>query len=153
MIKIGAKITLLLLFNCLTTTTIFNSTPNYILQYKPLADSLSVQYKIPSKVILAIAILESDYGRSKVALRLNNHFGITAKKNSKHKSKFEYYASVKESYIAFCKRTVRCQFYAKCALQSNYKVWINHISKTGYSTQPKKWRAMVLKTILINHLE
>ena len=53
----------------------------YVTKYKPLCDSLSVQYGIPSHVILGIAIEESGYGTSKVCRLLNNHFGIVGKNN------------------------------------------------------------------------
>ena len=48
----------------------------YIKQFKPLADSLSEEYKIPTAVILGVAIIESGAGTSRNSKLLHNHFGI-----------------------------------------------------------------------------
>ena len=53
----------------------------YIKQYKPIADSLSAIYGIPSSVMLGIAIIESGAGKSRNCKLLNNHFGIKEKNN------------------------------------------------------------------------
>lgn len=142
------------LFYLLSLATAFSATsPDYIAQYKPIADALSEKYNIPSAVILAVAILESDSGRSRVVLNLRNHFGIMGKSNRKWRSRFKQYNSVEESFIDFCERITKFDFYLKLDCETDYKIWIDKISKTGYSSQPKKWKAKVLKTILINDLK
>ena len=62
----------LILFSSLTTI----GQAKYASTYKSLADSLSKIYKIPSALILGIAIVESGAGSAKNAKLLNNHFGI-----------------------------------------------------------------------------
>src|SRR6185295_9502412 len=44
----------------------------YIKQFKPLADSLSEEYKIPTAVILGVAIIESGAGTSRNSKMLHN---------------------------------------------------------------------------------
>src|SRR5688572_4035402 len=51
----------------------------YIKKFKPLADSLSEEYKIPTAVILGVAIIESGAGTSRNSKLLHNHFGIIGK--------------------------------------------------------------------------
>jgi len=48
----------------------------YIARFKPVADSLSCIYGVPSAIILAQACLESGFGNSKAARERNNHLGI-----------------------------------------------------------------------------
>jgi len=48
----------------------------YILRYIPLAMSEEAKYGIPWQITIAQAVLEGDSGRSDLAIRANNHFGI-----------------------------------------------------------------------------
>ena len=49
---------------------------DYIEKYKDIAVEQMRTYKIPASITLAQGILESGAGRSALALRSNNHFGI-----------------------------------------------------------------------------
>lgn len=127
---------------------------SYIKKYKPLADSLSVEYKIPSKLILAIAIVESSSGQSRNCKLLNNHFGIVGKNNvlKTHgiKTRYKQYANSIESFIDFARMISRKKYYEKMKGNPNSSDWIDEISKHGYSEKPDIWRKKIKETIKKN---
>jgi hypothetical protein len=143
---------ILLLFNL----SLCFSQSQYIKKYTPLADSLSIEYKIPSKVILAIAIVESSSGQSRNCKLLNNHFGIVGKNNllKTHsiKTRYKKYANSKESFIDFAMMISRKKYYKKLIGNPNSSVWIDEISKHGYSEKPIIWRKKIKETIKNNKL-
>jgi len=49
---------------------------DYINRYKDLAVSEMNRSGIPASITLAQGMIESDYGRSRLAREANNHFGI-----------------------------------------------------------------------------
>ena len=49
---------------------------NYIAQYGSMAVDQMKKYGIPASITLAQGLLESDAGRSTLAVKCNNHFGI-----------------------------------------------------------------------------
>ena len=49
---------------------------DYFDTYKDVAIDQMYQYKIPASITLAQGALESGAGRSELALKANNHFGI-----------------------------------------------------------------------------
>ena len=53
--------------------TLYNK---YIKEYAPLAIEQMDKYKIPASITLAQGLLESGAGRSVLARKSNNHFGI-----------------------------------------------------------------------------
>lgn len=123
----------------------------YIAQYKDLVKSLSDEFGIPTSIITAISIVESGAGQSRNTKLLNNHFGITGKNNLRKtkgiKSKFKQYDSPEESFREFCKMLTRKKYYAKLKGNNDYKLWVNAMSKAGYSTQPEVWKKMITGAI------
>lgn len=123
----------------------------YVKQYKPIADSLSVIYGVPSSVMLGVAIIESGAGKSRNCKLLHNHFGIKGKNNlvKTHniKSSYKYYADGRSSYVAFCKLMTRKKFYPKLKGNKNHKLWLDAISKAGYSTVPDEWKKNISAAI------
>lgn len=91
---------------------------SYIEQNKMMAMELSVKYGIPSSIILAIAYVETGGGNSKNSKALNNHFGIVGK-NTVNNSRYKSFASVNESYEAFCELITRKKYYGQ--LKGNEK--------------------------------
>jgi len=128
----------------------------YVKKYKPLADSLSAVYEVPSSVILGVAIVESGSGNSRNAKLLNNHFGIVGKNNllkTKHiKSRYKQYSSIAGSYEDFCKLLSRRKFYSTLKGNQDYRLWVDAISKTGYSEVPAEWKKRISATIRKNKL-
>lgn len=123
----------------------------YVAKYKPLCDSLSVQYGIPSVVILGIAIEESGYGTSKVCRLLNNHFGIVGKNNLRQthhiKSRYKYYPSDTASFIHFCQYVTARKYYQKIKGSTNIRKWLFTIGRSGYCKNPKRWTAVIMKML------
>jgi flagellum-specific peptidoglycan hydrolase FlgJ len=62
---------------------------NYIERYKDIAMREMQEYKIPASITLAQGLLESGNGKSELARKSNNHFGI--KCHSSWKGKRTYY--------------------------------------------------------------
>ena len=126
-------------------------TKKYIKKYRPVADSLGKVYGIPSAVILGVAIVESSTGSGQTSTLLNNHFGIvgknTLKKTHKIKTRYKYYSTVTASYIDFCKLVSKRKFYSKLKKNLNYTLWVDAISKSGYSEVPSIWKERVLSVI------
>lgn len=123
----------------------------YIKQYKPIADSLSSIYGIPSAVMLGVAIIESGAGKSRNCKLLNNHFGIKGKndlmKTKGIKSAYKQFFDGRASYVAFCKLLAKKKFYAKLKGNKNPKLWLDAISKAGYSTVPEEWKRNITAAI------
>jgi hypothetical protein len=132
------------------------SQSSYIKKYKPLSDSLSNEFKIPSSVILGIAIIESSSGTSRNCKLLNNHFGIVGKNNllktHRIKTRYKQYTSSRESFIDFAKIISRKKYYNKLKSNPNSNDWIEEISKHGYSEMPNIWRKRIKETIKVNKL-
>src|SRR5262245_30012189 len=91
----------------LFTSAIALSQSKYVRKYRPLADSLSSVYGVPTSIILGVAILESGSGTSRNCKLLNNHFGIVGKndllKTKRIKSRYKQYPDSLASYVDFCK--------------------------------------------------
>jgi Bax protein len=143
--------TLCMLFISLAGANSLQAQGGYVSTYKPLADSLSKVYGIPSSIILAIAIVESGAGSSRNSKLLNNHFGIVGKNNLLKtkgvKTRYKQYSSVTGSYIDFCKLLSRRKYYTRLKGNQDYKLWIDAISKAGYSEAPVEWRKRITSTI------
>lgn len=123
----------------------------YIQTFKPLADSLSVVYGIPTSVMLGVAIIESGSGTSRNAKLLNNHFGIVGKNNLLQtkgiRSRYKQYPSIRASYIGFCQLLTRKKFYPKLKGNNDYKLWLEAMSLAGYSEAPVQWKARISTAI------
>ena len=125
----------------------------YVKLYRPYADSLSEEYGIPAAVMLGVAILESGSGTSRNAKLLNNHFGIVGKnKLTTVKSRYKQYNHPRDSYKDFCKLVKKKKFYEKLKGNTNPTLWIEALSKVGYSEVPETWKTRVLSTIKKNKL-
>lgn len=123
---------------------------SYIDQHKQVAQQLMKETGVPASVILAIAIHESAYGNSRIAKKLNNHFGIKGKNNSRViRSAYKGYGSVFDSYndfISLLKRKKTTQELFETDRLTNYTVWVKGIARFGYSAT-KGWSNKVLSTI------
>ena len=84
-------------------------TDAYIAKYKQTAIEQMKQYKIPASITLAQGILESGSGRSDLAVKANNHFGIKCtsdykgktyhKKDDKRRDCFRVYENAAQSFV------------------------------------------------------
>ncbi len=132
---------------------------DYIEEYKDAAMTEMVKYKIPASITLAQGILESGAGKSKLAQKGNNHFGIKCHKDWKGKTMrvdddapkecFRVYKSVSDSYrdhSKFLKNSQRYAFLFELKI-TDYKGWAKGLKKAGYATLP------TYATVLINTIE
>lgn len=143
---------LLVLVQCVFAQT----QAKYIQKYRSLADSLSKEYGIPAAVILGVAIVESGAGTSRNCKLLNNHFGITGKNNLLKtkgiRTRYKQYKDVVSSYVDFCKLQKKKKYYKKLKDNKKYMLWLEAISKSGYSEAPAAWKAKIVSIIKKNKL-
>lgn len=117
----------------------------YILQFGSTAKGEELKYGIPSSITLSQGILESNAGRSTLAKRGKNHFGIkcfsescppghcTNHSDDHHKDFFRNFKTNWESYRAHS-HVLRRPRYAKCYESKNSKDWCQCLSDNGYAT-------------------
>lgn len=121
----------------------------YIDQYKDLAIEQMMKYHIPASITLAQGLLESGAGRSDLARKGNNHFGIkchnswmgaTVYFNDDAENEcFRSYGNVYESYedhSKFLSQGKRYQGLFKLKV-TDYKGWAYGLKKAGYATNPQ----------------
>ncbi len=126
---------LLLFFLTVAALQQVSGQSRYIKQYKPIADSLSSIYGIPTSVMLGIAIIESGAGKSRNCKLLNNHFGIKGEndllKTKGIKTSYKQYPDGRASYISFSRLMTRKKFYHKLKGKTDYRLWLDAICKRG----------------------
>ncbi len=127
---------------------------DYIDNYKDISIDKMNRYGIPASITLAQGMLESNWGRSDLATKANNHFGIKCgndwtgatfsweddeyKHGNLVKSCFRVYDSVGESFddhSAFLSKK-RYKFLYEYGVY-DYKSWAKGLVKAGYATDPK----------------
>lgn len=125
----------------------------YIAVYKNLAIEEMYRTGIPASIKLAQGVLESNAGRSELATRANNHFGIKCGnkwEGPQHyredddwvngrliKSCFRVFNSPEDSYrahSAFLQNNPRYAFLFD--LGRDYKAWAHGLLKASYATDP-----------------
>ncbi len=124
-------------------------TLSYIKKYAPLAVIKMHEYKIPASITLAQGILESGNGRSTLASKSNNHFGIKCHRgwrgervyhdDDKKDDCFRKYPYVEQSYndhSQFLTGRNRYAFLFKLR-RNDYKGWAKGLKKAGYATDKK----------------
>lgn len=128
----------------------------YVKKYRPIADSLSLVYGVPSSVTLGVAIMESGSGTSRNCKLLKNHFGIVGKNNlfktKGIKTRYKQYPDDLTSYEDFCKLMTKKKFYKRLKGNMDHKLWADAISKAGYSEIPEIWKQRLLAIIKNNKL-
>jgi LysM repeat protein len=120
---------------------------DYFDQYKDVAVEQMLKYHIPASITLAQGVLESGAGRSELATRANNHFGIkcngwTGRKSyhddDERNECFRAYDNVYESYqdhSIFLTTSKRYSSLFQLKL-TDYKGWAKGLKACGYATSP-----------------
>lgn len=129
---------------------------SYIERFKETALQHEREYGIPASITLAQGILESGAGRSALARKANNHFGIKgssgwngqvylAKDDEIGLSKFRVYSSADESYRDHARLLVNGSRYRSLFNKSvfDYRGWANGLQKAGYATSPIYAKALI----------
>ena len=139
------------------------STGDYINEYKDIAISEMKRTGIPASITLAQGMIESDFGRSRLAREANNHFGIKCHGNwtgptirhndDKRNECFRKYRKPEESFFDhsdFLKSESRYSFLFDLK-QTDYKGWAKGLRRAGYATNPD-YANMLIRTIEENNL-
>lgn len=137
----------------LLLTSIFakaQSTEDYIAEHFEHAQELMREHKIPTSIILAVAIHESAGGKSKIARYLNNHFGVKGQNsNTEIRSAYRDYPTVDSSYNHFVdflhSRPYFNVLFDKYD-QYDYKNWAKGIQRGGYA-HSRSWSTQVIALI------
>jgi flagellum-specific peptidoglycan hydrolase FlgJ len=124
-------------------------TLEYIEKFAPIAVKKMHTHKIPASITLAQGVLESGSGRSELALKSNNHFGIkchtdwsgervTHDDDEKGECfrKYEYSETSYEDHSAFLTQRKRYEFLFSYGVKE-YKKWARGLKDAGYATDPK----------------
>lgn len=121
---------------------------SYISRYSDMAVEQMKKYGIPASITLAQGLLESDAGRSTLATRCNNHFGIKChsdwtggKMYHDDDAKgecFRCYKSADESFRDHSQFLLNGSRYKSLfSLKStDYKGWAKGLKAAGYATSP-----------------
>ena len=120
----------------------------YFNQYKDIAIEQMQRYNIPASITLAQGVFESGAGRSELAAKGNNHFGIkcngwngrkTYHDDDEDNECFRAYDSAYESYEDHSKFLVNSPRYRQLfSLKKNdYKGWAKGLKAAGYATNPQ----------------
>ena len=129
---------------------------NYIDQYNELAVIEMYRTGVPASITLAQALHESNLGKSALATRANNHFGIKCKSywngstyyhedddldetGKLIESCFRAYDTVHDSYIDHSNFLKYTQNYQKLFTidKRDYKGWAYGLKSSGYATDIK----------------
>lgn len=149
------------LFFLFSFSLLANHVDEYIQTYKDIAQREMRRSGIPASIILAQGIHESAWGRGKLAVNSNNHFGIKCKdywegptfytedddyENGKLiKSCFRSYDNVEFSYIDHTNFLVESPRYAKLFTydKTDYRNWAKGLKECGYATDPKYTQKLI----------
>lgn len=158
--------TIIFLFVLFLSSALFGQTDReaYIKKYKATAVKKMKKHGIPASITLAQGILESGSGKSSLAVKANNHFGIKCHKGWAGKTYimdddeknecFRKYKSADQSFedhSQFLTTRDRYAFLFEYKV-TDYKKWARGLKKAGYATNPK-YAQMLIKVIEDNNLD
>ena len=144
------------LFFFLSLTSFSQTLTNeYINDYRDLAIEEMNLYNIPASITLSQGILESSNGKSMLATKANNHFGIKCHSSwegdrvfhddDEKGECFRKYNTVEDSYrdhSLFLANSSRYSFLFEIPIE-NYKSWAKGLKKAGYATNPKYSKLLI----------
>ncbi len=120
----------------------------YIARYKSIAQREMKEYGIPASITIAQGILESQAGKSELATRANNHFGVKCHKDwtgprylyddDEIQECFRKYDNPERSYVDHSKFLAHRKRYAFLFRlpKTDYEAWAKGLKKAGYATDP-----------------
>lgn len=131
-----------------------NEVEEYIEKWKDVAVNQMVLHGIPASITMAQGILESGYGKSKLAIRANNHFGIKCHgwdgetyfqdddKADECFRKYDNASSSFEDHSLFL--TSRSRYADLFELEiTDYKSWAKGLKQAGYATNPSYHKKLI----------
>lgn len=119
----------------------------YISTYSSLAIEQQEKHGIPASVTLAQGLLESSAGRSRLATKGNNHFGIKChltwrgdtmlRSDDAPNECFRVYKDVRRSYDDHSQFLLKPRYASLFQLDpQDYAAWARGLRKCGYATDP-----------------
>jgi hypothetical protein len=157
------------LFSCsvykpvVSTSGSQTSVVDYVNTFKDLAVSEMKRTGIPASITLAQGMIESDFGRSRLAREANNHFGIkchddwkglTVRQDDDRRNEcFRKYGRPEESFYDhsdFLRSGSRYKLLFDIN-PADYKGWARGLKKAGYATNPD-YANMLIRSIEENNL-
>lgn len=125
-----------------------SQTTAYIERFHKVAIREMYLYKIPASITLAQGILESGSGKSDLAEKANNHFGIKCpgdysgkgfyKDDDKRNECFRVYKNADESFRDHSIFLTKPRYSELFKLsETDYKGWAKGLKKAGYATNSK----------------
>ena len=152
------KVAIILLFAFFCSTPAFSQKWNkayqdYIDLYKDIAIEQMLKHNIPASITLAQGLLESGAGRSTLAVKGNNHFGIKChewngptmiKSDDRPDDCFRVYTNPKQSYedhSAFLKRPRYKSLFQLS--RTDYRGWARGLKACGYATNPAYAQSLI----------
>jgi len=136
----------------------------YINRYKDLAINEMYRTGVPASITLAQGMIESDFGRSSLAVQGNNHFGIKCHNDwrgptinhhdDRRNECFRKYPRVEDSFYDHSDfiRTGSRYISLFDLSASDYKGWAKGLKKAGYATNPD-YANMLITKIEENNLQ
>ncbi len=126
----------------------FTNTETYILYFKDVAIQKMKEFNIPASITLAQGVLESNSGKSELAFKSNNHFGIKCHEwtgervyhdDDEKGECFRKYPDPKQSYEDHSLFLTSRSRYAPLfkLKKSDYKAWARGLKNAGYATDKK----------------
>lgn len=122
---------------------------HFLRDYYEFAKKVEFDTGVPSTVILSVAALESNWGRSGLSKKHNNFFGRKAigsepvalmstleyRKGRYHKedAAFKYYPTPKESFLDFAKLMATKRY---SHIHGSVEDWAVGLQQAGYATDP-----------------
>ena len=126
----------------------------YIDQYKDIAIEQMLKYRIPASITLAQGLLESGAGKSSLAVKGNNHFGIKChdwlgktmyKDDDASNECFRVYDNVLQSFEDHSKFLRQHKRYASLfdLRTTDYAGWAVGLKRCGYATSPTYAQSLI----------
>lgn len=127
-----------------TTQEYYNA---YIEKYYKQAQEEQRKYGIPASITLAQGLLESGAGRSELATKANNHFGVKCaggwtgetflKDDDRKDDCFRKYKHATQSYEDHSQFLLKPRYASLFELEpTDYKGWAHGLKRCGYATDP-----------------
>ena len=134
----------------------------YIDKYHHMAIDQMRRYRIPASITLAQGLLESNAGRSVLATKANNHFGIKVggswngpyiiRSDDRPDDRFRKYRNAAESYEDHSLFLLRPRYSNLFRLPiTDYVGWAHGLKAAGYATNPA-YAQLLINIIEKNHL-
>ena len=118
---------------------------DFIKRWHKIAQLEQEKYPLLASIKLSQSALESNWGRSSLALNANNFFGIkswTGKGYKLPEGLFKIYETPWSSFRGNSKFLMGAN-YKNCRDCDNYKCWANQLQKAKYATDPNYSKKLI----------